>query len=592
MPFFTKESLELVKSRVDLVDIVSSHIDLKRTGSTFKACCPFHEEKSPSFVVQRGDHHYHCFGCGAHGDAIHFLMDHLKMSFKAAIEYLAERVQVSLQTEEEGEQKGPNKALLKDALDTASRFFHFMLLHTQEGHAALKYLYDRGLDLDFIRTFQVGLAPKSSFFFKKTMHAFKFADETLFEAGLLAQTKNGEMRDFFSDRITFPIRNSTGSVIGFSARKYKEDTFGGKYINTPETPLFKKSNVLFGINYSRKKIAKERKAIIVEGQIDCLRLIQEGFDYTVAGQGTAFGEGHVKEMIILGVNVVYLALDSDNAGREAAVKIGDFFQKEGVDVYVIQLPDGKDPDSFLREEGPRAFENLLAKGLNYLSFIVEHLSASLNQDSPAAKAELIGTIAARIREWKNPLMVHESLRRLAKITQIPEESLGIGQEYLPQTYIKTGARIGVATVDPNRILEMDLLRLLLLFGEENKPLIEFVAKNVSEDHFTFEVFKRLFRAYLEAYNNGGELDLLSLAISVNDEEAQDVMSEILQKKVNKERIQTHIQEAIQKVLERSWMQEREEIRAKIQGSDLSDDEALQLAKLFDQLRKNPPKVLL
>ncbi|MGE5196472.1 MAG: CHC2 zinc finger domain-containing protein, partial [Anaerolineae bacterium] len=161
MPIYKQESLELLRERIDLVDVLSPHLDLHRSGSSFKACCPFHEEKTPSFIIQRGDRHYHCFGCGAHGDAIAFLMAHLKMSFTQAVEHLAERFQVALQAEEEKElSKGPSKALLKQVLAKACRIYHFILLYSEEGETALEYLYQRGLDLDFIRLFQVGFAPK------------------------------------------------------------------------------------------------------------------------------------------------------------------------------------------------------------------------------------------------------------------------------------------------------------------------------------------------------------------------------------------------------------------------------------------------
>ena len=336
MAIFNKESLESLRQRVNLVEVLSSYVELKRNGASYKGLCPFHDEKTPSFIVQGGDTYYHCFGCGAHGDAIQFLMTHQKMSFGEAVESLAQRFHVHLElVEDRQEKKGVNKALLKEALNDACQFFHFSLLHTSEGHDALQYLYGRGIDLEFIDNFQVGLAPKMQGSLRKVMQAKNIRDEILVEAGLLTSTKEGQWRDFFSDRIMFPIHSHSGEVIGFSGRKYKEETFGGKYVNTPETALFKKSRVLFGLNYSRKRIAKERKAIIVEGQIDALRLIQTGFNVTVAGQGTAFGEGHVKELMILGVNQVFLALDADKAGQEATAKIGHLFQKEGIDVKVV-----------------------------------------------------------------------------------------------------------------------------------------------------------------------------------------------------------------------------------------------------------------
>jgi DNA primase len=350
---FTKESLELLRQRIDLAEVLSAHLSLQRSGAAYKALCPFHEEKTPSFVVQKGDTHYHCFGCGAHGDAIAFLMTHVKMGFTEAVESLAERFQVTLEKSEEPQgERGPSKAQLKNALELASDLYHHLLLHSAEGQVALRYLYERGLDLEFIRQFQVGYAPRMPHLLMQYLNSHQIDERIQESAGLVSITQTGRRRDFFSDRITFPIRDALGAVIGFSARKFKEETFGGKYINTSETPLFKKSRVLFGLSYSRARIAKEAKAIIVEGQIDCLRLIHSGFNYAVAGQGTAFGEEHVKELVQLGVKRVYLALDGDHAGQEAASKIGNFFQKRGVDVLVVSLPDGTDPDSVLTERGP------------------------------------------------------------------------------------------------------------------------------------------------------------------------------------------------------------------------------------------------
>jgi DNA primase len=268
---FTKESLELLRQRIDLPEVLSGHLDLQRSGSSYKALCPFHEEKTPSFMVQRGDSHYHCFGCGAHGDAIAFLMTHVKMGFAEAVESLAERFQVTLEKSEEPQgEKGPSKAKLKQALELASNLYHYLLLYSVEGQVALRYLYQRGLDLDFIRQFQVGFAVRQGDLLMRYLRIHAIDERLQEQAGLISVAQSGRMRDFFSDRITFPIRDALGAVIGFSARKFKEETFGGKYINTPETPLFKKSRVLFGLSYCRSRIAKEAKAIIVEGQIDCL----------------------------------------------------------------------------------------------------------------------------------------------------------------------------------------------------------------------------------------------------------------------------------------------------------------------------------
>lgn len=590
MPIFSKDSLETLRQRIDLVDLLSSHLDLKKTGASYKGLCPFHDEKSPSFMIQKGDKHYHCFGCGAHGDAIQFLMSHLKLNFLEAVENLAQRFHVPLEVVEGSEEKkGPNKSLLKEALDHANRFYHFMLLHTPEGQIALDYLYQRGLDLEFIKHFQIGFAPRIPGMLRKTLHAKFVKDETMLEAGLLTQSKEGgSYRDFFADRITFPIRDNMGAVIGFSARKYKEETTGGKYVNTQETALFKKSRVLFGLNYSRRRIAKERKALVVEGQIDALRLIQAGFNLTVAGQGTAFGEGHVKELLTLGVTQVFLALDGDEAGQQATVKIGNLFQKEGVDVHIVQLPQGTDPDAFLRTHGPERFMQLLEASVDYLTFLVRYKARSLNMESPASKSQLVQEIAQQIRAWDHSLMVHESLRRLAHLTHVPEEIIGVGQEHSPNIYIKKSANISLEAINPDRIMESDLLRWLLLLGESQPQFVERARLNLKPEQLSDPSCRNIYQTYIEAHEKHLPCDLLSIATRLECSEGQLVMSDLLHKKVNAEKAESQFVETIKSILNRNWMQEREAIKMKIHSGQHSDDEALALAKQFDELKCKVP----
>jgi len=586
MPFFTKESLENLRQKVDLVDVMSSHMDLKRSGASYKALCPFHDEKTPSLMIQKGDTHYHCFGCGAHGDAIQFLMAHLKMGFSDAIESLAQRFHVPLDYQEgTQEQKGPSKSALKEALDHACRFYHFILLHTPEGHEVLQYLFKRGIDLDFIRQFQIGLAPKAYGMMRKTLHAKFVSDENMEAAGLITAGKDGGWREFFNERITFPIRDAAGAVIGFSARKYLEETYGGKYINTTETVLFKKSRVLFGLNYCRRRIAKERKAIIVEGQIDALRLIQAGFAITVAGQGTAFGESHAKELMNLGVAEVYLAMDADNAGQEATVKIGNIFQKEGIDVKIIQLPIGADPDSFLRAHGADAFIELMKNSGDYLTFLVKHHSRTHDLNSPASKTQLIQLISKQVREWDQPVMVQETMRKLAHLMQVTEESIGVSLQYNPNLYIKKSAYAGSHEVNADRVVEVDFLRWLILFGNSQETFIPLAKANISPGLLIDPPCRQIYETFL----NTPKMDMLTLATQID--EGQAIVTDICQKKINREKIETQFNDSMQKILDRHWMREREDVRMKIQTGQCSDDEVSILVKQFDVLKKNPPKLV-
>lgn len=504
-----------------------------------------------------------------------------------AVESLAERFQVPLEeVEQDDRPKGPPKAVLKDALAKASHLYQFSLLHTLDGHAALDYLYSRGIDLEFIVRFELGYAPRTPQLMQKVLSEQKIAPSILEEVGLMSRG-----REFFMDRITIPIRDATGAIVGFSARKFRPDTTGGKYINSPETPLFKKSKMLFGLSFSRKTIAKEKKVLIVEGQLDALRLIHTGFTWTVAGQGTAFGEDQAKELIQLGVRQVYLALDGDAAGQEASVKIGNFFQKEGVEVFIVPLPEKSDPDSFLQEKGPDEWNRLLEKKKDYLTFWFDRLATTINLASPAGKNEIVQNMVKRIREWDHPLMVRESLKKVAHLAQIPESMTAVDQEITPQIYIKKSASVTFSDIDPDRILEADLLRWLILMGESDPELVTIAKNNLTFDHFRHPSAKQLFMKYLEAASANTARDLLSLAIDLDQPEHQLFLAEILQKKINREKVRPCFIETVQKILERHWMHQREEIKLKIYSGRCSEEEVLMLAKQFDALKKERPQVI-
>ncbi|MBB63597.1 MAG: DNA primase [Waddliaceae bacterium] len=592
MSFFTKESLELLRQRVELPEFISSFIEMQRTGAAYKALCPFHDEKTPSFSIQRGDKHYHCFGCGAHGDAIQFLMDFQRLSFSEAVEFLAERFHVPLERMEEPQDRsGPNKKSLFDALDAASRFFHFNLMESEEGREALNYLYARGITKEFIQNFQLGLAPAAPGIFQQYLRANKVNTEVMLAAGLVTERQGQGLRDFFIDRITIPVLDVAGRVIGFTARKYKESTYGGKYINTSETLLFKKSRVLFGLNYCRRRITKEKRAIIVEGQLDALKMIEAGFTITVAAQGTAFGEGHVQELLKLGVEQVYLAFDSDQAGREAASKVGDMFQTKGVEVLCLRIPVGADPDSLLRDAGAEAVLGLMKEAVDYLTFVLAHRSHAANTDSPAIKTQIVQKISEQVRAWEDPVMVHESLRKLAQLTDLPESLIGVEQPYSQTTVVRKSAVAGSAEVDGDMILEADFLRWLLFMGQLESELLEIAKNNLRPEQLKNPVAAKVYAEYLERERSSQPKNIVDLMDFFEGESGQLFFEELSKKKINRDRAQEFLVGTIQKILERNWMEKRESIKQKIQSGQCSDDEAMALLKEFDRIRKEVPRVL-
>jgi DNA primase len=589
---YSKKSLELLRQRIDLVEVISPFVKFSRSGTLFKGLCPFHDEKTPSFIIQRGDTHYHCYGCSAHGDAIEFLMNSQKMSFVDAIEYLAEKFGILLEKEDSQTPKiDVNKPLLKEALLKASQFFQFYLLHTKDGQEALKYLYGRGYDLNFIKIYGLGFAPKNGEMFLKAMQEQKIDEKTLFLTGLLKKSQYGKTYPFFTDRITIPINDNFSSVIGFSSRKFKEDTFGPKYINSPETYLFKKSKMLFGMSYSRKKIAKQKKAILVEGQFDALSLIYYGFGITVASQGTAFGNYHAKQLVDLGINKVYIAFDSDTAGIEAAVKIGHMFQKMSIEAYITKMPPGKDPDSILKEGKKKELISLFEQSQDYLTFLIETFSKNADMNSPSEKSRLVLSIADRIKKWDDPLMVHESLKKLAKLTNTSNALIGTDDFIFENIQVYNSQRADVGKIDQNHLLEKAFITHLFSVGNVEQNIINLAKQNICPNDLRIPFLKNLYEKYLLLHECDKPRDFLSLTIEFDQKEQRELLAKIFEIKQKREIACLAFVKVVMQIMKRNWLDKRAQLSKKIADSNLSVEKSLELAKEFDELKNNPPEIV-
>jgi len=295
----------------------------------------------------------------------------------------------------------------------------------------------------------------------------------------------------------------------------------------------------------------------------------------------------VKQLVQLGVNQVFLAFDGDEAGRAASIKVGNLFQKEGIAVLIVPMEEGMDPDQLMREKGPPAFAKLLERGTIYLNFVYSELCKKIDPNTPSGKSEIVDTLVKQIRGWEHPLMVHETLRKLATLTEVPEKLIGVETAQAP-IFIQRVGTLGKTQVDPDRILETDLLRWLLLTGETNTAVVALVKEHVKPEHLQTAVCKRVFSVYLEH----GPLDLLNLATKLDHPEDQLYLSEIMQKRVNPAKAEEGAVETVRRILEREWMRKREEIKRKIQQGGCSEEEMIDLAKAFDALKANRPVVTL
>lgn len=365
-----REVIEEIRSRNDIADVIGSYISLKIAGARFKALCPFHKEKSPSFTVSPERQIYHCFGCGAGGDVIRFIQEYEKVDFMVALQMLADRAGMDLSFEEGGSRGGVDKRALFNIHEEVAQLYHRILLEHPEGEAGRAYLATRKLKEQSVTDFQIGFAPDRFDALEKWAQKKKIPFELMEQAGLMARSERGSVYDRFRKRLMFPIRDEAGRVIGFSGRLIDPDDRGGKYVNSPETPLFHKSRVLFAIDKARRAMADSRTAIVVEGQLDAIRCHEAGITNVVASQGTALTHDHAR-MVRRYADEVVLLLDADAAGQKAALKSSEEFVAEELSVRVASLPDGDDPDSLILTQGPEAVRKRVSEAVSALDFLID-----------------------------------------------------------------------------------------------------------------------------------------------------------------------------------------------------------------------------
>ncbi len=375
MPVLSKRILDDIRSRCDIVDVIGGVVRLHKAGATFKGLCPFHQEKTPSFNVNPGKQIFHCFGCGVGGDVFAFVMKREGLDFMGSVRVLAQKAGVTLEFEAGagGPERAERERLYAIHAELAKEY-HRLLLSDSRADPARRYLAGRDLGAEVIESFQIGYAPESWDFVVAWAREKNFPAEQLLAAGLVAQSEKpeskGRLYDRFRNRIMFPICDEQGRVVAFSGRILIADPKAAKYVNSPETPIFRKSNLLFALNKARPAIVESRTAVVCEGQIDVIRCHAAGFSNAVASQGTAFTDHHAR-IIRRFADRVVLVFDPDTAGQNAALKTSLLFTEAGLDVQVARLPDGKDPDLFIRENGRAGFEKVLAGARHALDFLVE-----------------------------------------------------------------------------------------------------------------------------------------------------------------------------------------------------------------------------
>jgi DNA primase len=390
----SKETIERVLASTDIVDLIGSYIPLKRAGTSYKANCPFHHEKSPSFNVSAQKQFFHCFGCGKSGNAIGFIMEHEGLLFMDALKRLAAKAGVHLDEEPDDPNARAAKRSRGKLLDLhreAAAFFHELLKTDTQCQHARDYLKSRGFGREMAERWEIGWMPENPKVFLDWARAKNFTGKDLVASGLASlkdedRPANG-IYVRFRDRLMFPIRNEVGDVIAFSGRQLKEDPRSGKYINSPETDIFKKSNVLFALDRAKKAILKEKAVILCEGQIDAIACHEGGVENAIAPLGTAFTAQHARILKRYAQTAV-LCFDADNAGVKACERAFRELAPEGLSVKVVELPAGDDPDTYLKAHGVEGFRRQVAEARDFFDFKISSSRKNGRLETAEGRTEL------------------------------------------------------------------------------------------------------------------------------------------------------------------------------------------------------------
>ena len=420
------ETIEQVATANDIAEVIGSYFPLKRAGSNYKALCPFHQEKTPSFTVSPARQTFHCFGCGDGGSVFRFVMEYEHVDFPVAVRRLAARVGIPI-VEERGsvgadDRQNEQRHLLLQLHAEAAEWFHDNLTKSQTAQAARDYLKNRGIDKRIARDWQIGFAPDSWDALLKWAQARGYRRAELVQSGLVKlrdeDRKESDIYDRFRGRIMFPICNDIGEVIAFSGRVLQSEAEGAKYLNSPETPLFRKGNVLFGLHKSKRSLIEAGSAIVCEGQLDLITLYEAGIGNVVAPQGTAFTENQARVLKRF-VSEVVLCFDADTAGRKAAERSIEPLLQNNLIVRIAEMPAGADPDSLVREKGREEFEQRIANARDFFEVWLERETASADLTSLGRKMQLSRRLAETVARIHDPLMRGEVAARVSARLGVP-----------------------------------------------------------------------------------------------------------------------------------------------------------------------------
>ena len=496
--YYSDEIIEEVRSRNDIVDVISSYVKLQKKGSSYFGLCPFHNEKSPSFSVSRGKQMYYCFGCGAGGNVFTFLMEYENYTFQEALKYLADKAGVELPETEysaQAKERADLKAILLEINKIAAQYF-YVQLKSSKGEAGLSYLKRRELSDDTIKAFGLGYSNKYSDDLYRYLKERGYKDEMIAKAGLISIDERHGAHDKFWNRVMFPIMDVNSRVIGFGGRVMGDAK--PKYLNSPETLIFDKSRNLYGLNRARS--TRKPYFLLCEGYMDVISLHQAGFTNAVASLGTALTPGHAS-LIKRYVKEVYLTYDSDEAGTKAALRAIPILKDVGITAKIIRMEPYKDPDEFIKNLGAEAFEERIGRARNGFMFSLEVLERDYDMHSPEGKTDFMREVARRLGEFEEEIERNNYIEAVA-------QAYHVGYEELRKLVVKTAVQQGLAKLvsrpkqtrkEKKEDGNITSQKVLLTWLIEDENIFSQICKYISPEDFTGDIYRTVASILYEQY---------------------------------------------------------------------------------------------
>ncbi len=519
--YYPKEVIDEIRMGNDIVDVIGDYVKLTKSGSSYKGLCPFHKEKTPSFNVNRENQFYHCFGCGAGGNVISFLMEHTGLSYVDAIKFLAKRINYDLPEEnftKEMSAKRELKQKLYEIHKEAAKFYYAKLL-SSDGRNAQKYLDDRQVALPIRTKFGLGYSPIAKGSLYNKLKELGYDDDIIFQSGLAYKKDDGVVFDKFFNRLMFPIIDVYGNVIGFGGRILGDGQ--PKYLNSPESPIFTKSENLYNLNLAKKSRSKE--LILVEGYMDAIAIYQAGFKNVVASLGTAFNDRHAKVLKSYAKSVILL-FDSDEAGTKAILRAIPVLRKAGLKVKVVQVTDAKDPDEFIKKFGAAAFGELIRKAKSSVIFQAELIGKSYDLSLLEDKISFMNEIAKIMADYDNSIEIDAYLKEISNITNIDLTSVKdeIDRVYNKEENIKpTNKKTIIKKSGTN-----EAKRILISFLAANKSFYDALKYILKPEHFQDELYSKILKIIYELYENDKPVIAANIVGYFEDIEEQNKVSDI------------------------------------------------------------------